>query len=71
MEQPTEGPRFRVRCRTCGRTVMSAVARVADAEAAELRAHLAWCRRDLPTPIDADLGALLTWFDVAAFQNAP
>jgi len=65
MVQPTETLHFRVRCRSCGRTVLSGVARVADAEATELRAHLARCRPDVAAPIDADLGSLLSWFDVA------
>ncbi|HEX9348557.1 MAG TPA: hypothetical protein VF919_13350 [Gemmatimonadales bacterium] len=69
MVQSAEGRRFRVRCRACGRTVLSGVARVADAEAAELRAHLARCRPDLPAPIDDDLGRLLARFDVASTSD--
>ena len=69
MVQPTDGPHFRVRCRACGRTVLSGVARVADSEAAELRAHLARCRLDLPAPIDDDLGKLLARFEVASMTG--
>jgi len=49
--------------------VLSGVARVADAEATELRAHLARCRPDLPAAIDDDLGALLARFDVASTRD--
>jgi len=63
-------PHFRVRCRSCGRTVLASVERVADAEAVELRAHLTTCRPDLTHPerggASGDLGAILAWFTVQA-----
>jgi hypothetical protein len=53
--------------------VLSGVERVADAEAVELRAHLATCRPDLsPADRDAanvDLGVLLARFEVASTGN--
>ena len=67
MIQPTDGPRFRVRCHTCGRTILSGIARVGDAEAAELRAHLGRCRPDVAVP--ADFGRLLARFDVASTRD--
>ena len=66
-EERTGG--FTVRCRECARTVLSGVARLGDAEAAVLRAHVARCRpatrhaRD--DSANADLGTLLARFDVA------
>lgn len=70
MDRATTTSRVRVRCRACGRTVLSGVPRVGDEEAAELRAHLARCRRDLPTALgDTDLGRLLARFDVASTKD--
>ena len=70
MERPITSPRFRIRCRSCNRMVLTGVERVGDAEAAELRAHLARCRPDLPPSVrdraHADLGALLARFDVTS-----
>jgi hypothetical protein len=61
------GP-FRVRCRDCGRTVLTGVLRIADAEARALRAHSDVCRPDLVdgsrTTPSASLGSLLAHFDV-------
>ena len=59
---------FRVRCRDCGRTVLTGVRRIADAEVRALRAHLETCRPDLGDPprdvVSAALGTLLSRFDV-------
>jgi hypothetical protein len=60
MDRTTTPPRFRVRCRSCGRTVLARVERVGDAEAVELRAHLATCRPDLP-PSGRNRGAWGAW----------
>jgi hypothetical protein len=61
-------PQFRVRCRNCGRTILSGVERIGIREAEALAAHLERCRPDLADPPDrrwsADLGALLAQFDV-------
>jgi hypothetical protein len=66
-----ERGRFRVRCRNCGRTVLSGVERIGVGEAHALSAHLETCRPDLADPRNdgwkTDLGELLAHFDV---QNA-
>lgn len=60
--------RFTVRCRGCGRTVLSGVERVGDAEP-ELHAHLAKCQPDLAAAVSAEqLGELLARFDVRAAE---
>jgi hypothetical protein len=60
--------RFRVRCRNCGRSVLSGVEAIGVRQADALAAHLERCRPDLTDPKDdrwsADLGALLAQFDV-------
>jgi hypothetical protein len=42
-----ESGRFRVRCRDCGRSVLSGVVRIGVGEANALSAHLETCRPDL------------------------
>jgi hypothetical protein len=73
MDRAPTTPRFRIRCRSCNRTVLTGVERVGDAEAAEMRAHLTTCRLDLPRAerngARADLGAVLARFDVASTGN--
>jgi hypothetical protein len=63
----TELGRFRVRCRDCGRTVLTGVMRIGDAEARALYAHVEVCRPDLVEKTgvaSAALGTLLARFDV-------
>ena len=64
----TTSETFRVRCRDCGRTVLTGVRRIADAEVRALRAHLETCRPDLgdppPDATPAALSTLLARFDV-------
>ncbi len=66
-----EARRFRMRCRNCGRTVLSEVERIGAGETRALSAHLEACRPDLADPRSGgwktDLGAILAHFDV---QNA-
>jgi hypothetical protein len=60
--------RFRVRCRDCGRTVLSGVERIGVDETHVLGAHLEACRFDLAESqkraLANDLGAVLAHFDV-------
>ncbi len=65
MVDSDEERRFRVRCRSCGRTVFSNVGRIGEREAQELRVHLRLCRSDLSADgLAADLGVLLAHFEV-------
>jgi hypothetical protein len=67
MVESDEEPRFRVRCRSCGRTMFSRAARIGEPEAQELREHLRLCRLDaVLDDLTTDLGTLLGYFDVQA-----
>jgi hypothetical protein len=68
MDRTTTPPRFRVRCRSCGCTVLARVERVGDAEAVELRARLATCRLDLP-PSGRNRGAWGAWVLLARSRD--
>jgi hypothetical protein len=64
-------PRFQVRCRDCGRTVLWRIERVGEAEERELRGHLVACRPDLTvaTSERTGVGPLLARFEVATTRN--
>lgn len=65
MVETDEQRRFRVRCRSCGRTVFSNVRRIGDREAQELKVHLKLCRTDLSVDhLAADVGVLFGHFEV-------
>ncbi len=59
----TTPPRFDVRCRHCRRVILSA-SRVTDAEADQLREHLARDHPGVAPPANADVGGTLGHFDV-------
>ncbi len=63
-----ESASLRIRCRDCGRTVLTGVSRIGDAEVAALGAHFDVCRPDLDDPprdaASASLATLLSRFDV-------
>jgi len=67
----TAVPRYHVRCRDCGRTVLRQVEWVSEVEERELRRHLVDCRPDLVIVTSArrGLGPLLARFEVATTGN--
>jgi len=67
----TASPRFQVRCRDCGRTILRQVEWVTEVEERELRRHLVDCRPDLviATSAGRGLGPLLARFEVATTGN--
>jgi len=57
------GSCFRVRCRSCKKTVFSEVRRIGNPEAAELLVHIKSCQPNLRLET-SDLGTILKHFDV-------